>query len=275
MARQSHMRSETRPYRIFGIDMIDKICINFIGGSLGHLVLKSVYHHWPMIFNQLTDLVDTLNHCNHEVTPDLFCRNSSEISDQDLKTLQSLIDKKNAFVLCHNADLIPCDIKKKFAFINILCPDHRKPEVNFLFACKSSHIVDWAQKKQKDGFDLYQIMFKELRRISKEMIKIQPGFDLDFACLRDYQQIILAQAFVQNALTLPDYQYHREWYEIQYTNSVAPLNKHKGFFDAFRYFYSIWSVADASVDYREIINDRKEFKKLVDFFFGLHDKYPL
>lgn len=251
--------------------MIDKICINFIGGSLGHLVLKSVYHHWPMIFNQLTDLVDTLNHCNHEVTPDLFCKNSSEISDQDSKTLQNLIDKKNAFVLCHNADLIPRDIKTKFAFINIFCSDHCKPEVNFLFACKSSHIVDWAQKKQKDGFDLYQIMFKELRRISEETTKIQPGVDLDFDRLGEYQQIILVLDFVQKSLDLPDYQCHREWYEIQYANSVAPLKKHQEFFDLFRKYHSIWSVSDASVDYREIIDDRREFEMLVDFF-RLHNK---
>jgi hypothetical protein len=253
--------------------MIDKICINFIGGSLGHLVLKGIYHHWPLIFNQRTDQIDTVNHDNHQVRADLFCRDSSKISDDDMKLLRSLAGRKNAFLLCHNADLIPCDMQKKFAFINILCSDYHKPEVNFLFACKNTYISDWALIKQRDGFDSYEIMFKEFCRMSKEIIKIQPGVDLDFGRLGDYQQLILALDFVKEVLDLPDYRCHREWYETQYANSIAPLSKYKEFFDLFRYYASIWSTADTRVGYREVVDDHREFEKLVNFFFGLHDKY--
>lgn len=247
---------------------MDKICINFIGGSLGHLVLKSVYHHWPLIFNRRTDQIDTVRHTNHQAGADLICMNSSALSDEEAKRLQSLVDRKNVFLLCHNADLIPRDKQNQFGFINILCLDYHKPEINFLFLCKSSYLTDWALIKQKNGFDPYEIMFWEFCRISKETIKIQPGVNLNFARLQDYQQIILALDFVKKVLDLPDYQCHREWYDMQYVNSIAPLNKYKEFFDLFCYFYSSWSVVDVGVNYREIIDDHRKFEKLVSFFLN-------
>lgn len=266
------MRYKIKSYQTCGIVMIDKICINFIPGSLGHLVLKCIYHHWPTIFNQNTDLINATNHDNHEVSPDLFLKNTSRMSDEDIKLLQRLNDRKNIFLLCHDSDLIPQIIQKNFSFINIVYPDYDKSKINFLFVCKTKFIIDWARIKQKSGFDPYQIMFKELHRISQETIKIKPGINLDFNRLPDYQEIILALNSVKRIMNLPNYKFCREWYELQYTNSIEPLNKHKEFFDVFRYYHSVWSEADTRIDYREIFENYAQFEELIDFFFRLDNK---
>lgn len=251
------------------------ICIHFSGGALGHLVLKTIYRHWPDYFGQEYRTFRTVNHSNHDAVPALFLRREDRISHLESAVLEKL--DKRSIILCHNAATIPITIRQKINFVNIICSAEDAIQTCFLYVYKSSHsIVNWCRYKQQSGYDFYETFFQELVRLCKIELKVSSGINLSYDSLKHYESVAPVIALVKNYLELKEPIHCRAWYMENYHHSVYPCIKHSDVYEKFREIFRAIqerSLAQCPFTYTQTVRCKEAFVDTVDFFSTLSDKY--
>jgi hypothetical protein len=252
------------------------ICINFRGGALGHMVLNTIYHHWPKVFvSRMSTDAEKVQYTNHRAMPWLFLSNESYIGDSELIRLNQASDQD--IILCHNAALIPVHIRQKITFINILSSSADLPVIAFLFMCKSGDFVfEWARKKQQQNFDFYEIVFQEFVRLAAYKFVAEPGTDLNFSELGHYQTVLPVIDKIQQKFDLDAPTSSEQWYIDNYNRSMQPLTQYREYYTKFKEFFDAIVIKlhnQTPLTYQSTVPSIDDFKLTVDFICNLFDKY--
>lgn len=242
------------------------ICINFPAGALGHFLVRSIYHHWPTIFPE------TISHDyrfdNHLVPVNFFLKNTYEITQTQTDFLRRN-KHKQSIILCHNAELIPVDVRQDILFININCGQVSKSQCAFLFMCKAgSDMIHYALQQNQLGFDFYEIMLKEFCRLASEPFYPQSGASIEFSELESYAMFAELLHSVQNYFDLDDPIEANDWYNFHYRRSTHLLMQYRDQFEIFERFFSV-IVANPKIYLDIDPHTLPHFTTCVDFFVEL------
>jgi hypothetical protein len=252
------------------------ICINFPSGAMGHMLLKTVYLHWPEIFSKNILVNNSISqYSNHDALPDLFLSNHQAATPQQLNFLKNA--KAQHLVLCHNTAVIPDDLFQNINFVNVLCDQQDKSRSTFLFMCKSGkYVIDWANQKGQEGFNFYEIVFRELVRIINADSAHPVGVDIQFRHLHNYYSIIPVLEMVQRHLDLDKFPKMQTQYLHLYNHTAAPLTVYRQQYCNFDKIFN-WIINNSATHdlWSALIQHKRleaEFKSVADFFVSLCDK---
>lgn len=234
------------------------IVINFFPGSLGFLVLKSIYGHWPQHFAYYP-VTNTGTSNNHEITADLFLSNHSTVTQENRDKLLEL-SQRPSLVMTHDLQMIPESVLTSAKICNIICDKSAGATAVFMFWIKSGRfILDYVRNHNSD-IDFYQAMLFQLHRFL-QMPHPSPGaIDIDFWALDDYSSLAPLLDSVQQHYELPPRDDCKSWYQEQYSRSIQPLK-----LDIYQQFLSVYSRA-THINYA---TDR-DFRNFVDFIKHFH-----
>ena len=214
------------------------IFINFMPGSMGFFVIKTIHKSWPIVFDYKEEWAYKVSHDSHSYGPDVFLDNHSEIAPQDLNWL--IENNGNpGLVLVHNIDLLPRRMLTGHEVYNIVCDIEEQAQASFLSFIKN---LEWHMDYITDEFtNIGNGIWAELFRYTA-MYK-QPTFGkmIKFSQLHHPTALDSILASVQQqyntpgkaALLLPS-RIDIKWYNNQYEKAKSPINNNIKAFQIWR-----------------------------------------
>jgi len=220
------------------------ILIDFYPGSLGHLLLRTIKYHWPTVFGSIPKSKKDSD-TNHDIHPDLFLSNHSNITDEQMHKFCSLTSQPS-IVLTHNRQLLPKEVLDNWCTCSITCNNLELATATFLYWYKSGvwHF-DFIADNNRD-LDFYQACWLQFLRILTVHRPISTKFCIEFTDMNNPQAVHRLLNNLQSELELPVFKFDAEWYSENYTRSIDSIT-----IDAHLY-HEFCGLCQSLLEYSEI-----------------------
>lgn len=243
-------------------------------GALGHLILKTIYAHWPDHFNFVDrEPPSYYKNANHDVAPNVFLNNDS-VLDPDHKNKLYELAGKPSIILAHNAGLIPEELCKQAIICNVYCDDKALATALFLAWCKSSKSRLEFIHSHNQELSIYQAEFLQMLKFVNLNINVQGNININFWDLNSLQSLIPLLDCVKSDFGLGNYVLKTDWYNKNYARSVENVNAKEEFVG----FTNVFLKAKANnlykiIDYADFYNNEEitAFEKSIDYIHSLHN----
>jgi hypothetical protein len=244
------------------------IIIHYAPGSMGFLMLKTIFQHWPQQFSLNSNQLLSWQTHHHEVNPDLFIPGNS-ISSQELLQLGTLYQPLTT-VLTHHIDIIPIDIIKNNFLIHVEVDDLGQATSNFLFFYKCSNFFFDYILKNNTTLDYPQALFMQLCNQTQRYKVYNSNATIKFDDLKNYTKIKQLMDLMANHFNLPVPVDIEDQYLINYRQSSIPLSDHAVYCNWFvDIFLTAMNKHAHAHDYTNVlsVDQQRQWKELTDFFY--------
>jgi hypothetical protein len=240
------------------------IIINFFPGSMGFLILKTIHAHWPNKFFYKESSVGS-KYDNHDVCPDVFLSNHSEISQTDYKKMFKS-STHPSLILSHNVGLLPTDLLNNSWICDIFCNLQSQSTATFLFYIKSGNFIfNYINNSQQD---FYQEAFVQLSRFLKMENKYPSQLAIDFKNLNKLDTLFPLLDQVRKEYQLPIYCPMHNWYKTEYQRSMRPLTIYAEIYEKFNPLFTLMQemLPPPNTHYTSFFNlsQQLSFRKTMD-----------